>query len=157
MRVDFTQPQEVLAARQRLEQGVQKIASAAVAVAELQKTLAAEQVVVEEAKAATMVLIQHIGQEKALVDEAVESSREDEAQAAVIQAEAAALQTECSADLAAAEPVIQQAEAALNSLDKASLGELKSFGSPSEDVVNVLAACMVLCAPQGNIPKVTSG
>lgn len=49
--------------------------------------------------------------------------------------------------------VMQEAEAALNSLDKASLGELKSFGSPAAEIVQVLAACMVLCASGGNIPK----
>lgn len=48
---------------------------------------------------------------------------------------------------------MQEAEAALNSLDKASLGEMKSFGSPAAEIVQVLAACMVLCAPGGNIPK----
>ena len=48
---------------------------------------------------------------------------------------------------------MQEAEAALNSLDKASLGELKSFGSPASEIVQVLAACMVLCASGGNIPK----
>lgn len=60
---------------------------------------------------------------------------------------------ECSRDLAAAEPVIQEAEAALNSLEKSSLGELKSFGSPAAEIVQVLAACMVLCASGGSIPK----
>jgi len=63
------------------------------------------------------------------------------------------LQDECARDLAAAEPIIAEAEAALNSLDKASLGELKSFGSPAAEIVQVLAACMVLCASSGNIPK----
>ena len=59
---------------------------------------------------------------------------------------------QCTADLAAAEPVIAEAEAALNSLDKASLGELKSFGSPAAEVVQAsdffwLAAPFVcLCA-----------
>ena len=48
---------------------------------------------------------------------------------------------------------MQEAEAALNSLDKASLGELKSFGSPAAEIVQVLAACMVLCASGGIIPK----
>ena len=47
---------------------------------------------------------------------------------------------------------LQEAEAALNSLDKASLGELKSFGSPAAEIVQVLAACMVLCCG-GTIPK----
>ena len=70
------------------------------------------------------------------------------------QADVTAFQDECSRDLAAAEPIIAEAEAALNSLDKASLGELKSFGSPAAEVVNVVSACMVLTAPCGKIPKV---
>ena len=70
------------------------------------------------------------------------------------QAEVTAFQNECSRDLEAAEPVIAEAEAALNSLDKASLGELKSFGSPAAEVVSVVSACMVLTAPGGKIPKV---
>ena len=67
-----------------------------------------------------------------------------------------AFQDECSHDLEAAEPIIREAEAALNSLDKASLGELKSFGSPAAEVINVVSACMVLTAPGGKIPKVGS-
>lgn len=39
--------------------------------------------------------------------------------------------------LLAAEPIIAEAEAALNSLDKGSLGELKSFGSPAAEIVQV--------------------
>ena len=69
------------------------------------------------------------------------------------QAEVTAFQEECSKDLEAAEPIIAQAEAALNSLDKASLGELKSFGSPAAEVVAVVSAVMVLAAPGGKIPK----
>ena len=72
----------------------------------------------------------------------------------VTQAEVTAFQDECTRDLAVAEPVILEAEAALNSLDKASLGELKSFGSPAADVVAVVSACMILTAPGGKIPKV---
>lgn len=49
----------------------------------------------------------------------------------------AAAQAECAADLAAAEPVIAAAEAALSSLDKAALGELKSFSNPAAEVVQV--------------------
>lgn len=82
-------------------------------------------------------MIVSIGQEKAVVDEAVESSRDDENQCAALQSEVQAFQAECEKDLEAAEPVIQEAEAALNSLDKASLGELKSFGSPAAEVVQV--------------------
>lgn len=144
---------ELTVAKERLESGVDKIAQASRAVEDLQHNLQQEQVIVEEKKAATQALIESIGQEKAVVDEAVEAGREDEEAAAKLSAEVSAFQAECAQDLAAAEPIIAEAEAALNSLDKASLGELKSFGSPATEIVQVLAACMVLCAPGGAIPR----
>ena len=54
-------------------------------VADLQINLKTEQEVVEEKKARTSALIESIGQEKAVVDEAVESSRADEEAAAALQ------------------------------------------------------------------------
>lgn len=183
-------------------------------VADLQVNLKQEQIIVEEKKAKTGALIETIGQEKAVVDEAVEAGREDEEAAAklqvseavqqypvvfihivlmtytscmqtpasllfvvlahfvpracikvdkqisrccvCVQSEVTAFAEECTRDLAAAEPVIKEAEAALNSLDKGSLGELKSFGSPAAEVVQVVSACIVLTAPGGKIPKVSS-
>jgi len=57
-------------------------------VADLQVALREEQVIVEEKKAATDELIVSIGREKAVVDEAVESSREDEDAASKLQVSA---------------------------------------------------------------------
>jgi Microtubule-binding stalk of dynein motor len=74
----------------------------------------------------------------------------------IMQHDVALFQAECARDLAVAEPIITAAEKALNSLDKASLGELKSFASPSAEIVAVLAACIILTAPNGKIPKVFS-
>ena len=54
-------------------------------VADLQVNLKAEVEVVEEKKTRTLALIESIGQEKATVDEAVESSRADEEDAAKLQ------------------------------------------------------------------------
>ena len=73
----------------------------------------------------------------------------------LVQSEVTAFAEECGRELAAAEPIIKEAEAALNSLDKGSLGELKSFGSPAAEVVQVVSACIVLTAPGGKIPKVS--
>ena len=53
--------------------------------ADLQVNLKAEVEIVEEKKARTQALIESIGQEKATVDEAVESSRADEEDAAKLQ------------------------------------------------------------------------
>ena len=102
------------------------------------------QIIVEEKKAATDNLIASIGREKAVVDEAVEAGRGDEEAAAALQVtgigreggvrqpiqpwlkeyripfppalqtEVQNFQKECTQDLSAAEPVIAEAEAALN-------------------------------------------
>jgi hypothetical protein len=144
---------DLSAARQRLEGGVAKIAAAGAQVADLKAALEVEMAVVAEKKQATDRLIESIGRERATVDEAVEASRGDEEAAAELQAEVQRTQSDCARDLAAAEPVIAAAEAALNSLDKASLGELKSFGSPAAEVVQVVAACMVLTSPGGKAPR----
>jgi hypothetical protein len=132
---------------------VDKISSAAAAVAQLRGALLAEQVVVEQKKAATQALIESIGREKAAADDAVAASRGDEEAAGALAAAVAAAQAECAADLAAAEPVIRAAEAALNSLDKGALGELRSFSAPAPEVVAVVASCMVLTAPGGALPR----
>ena len=139
--------------RERLESGVDKIAQASAQVADLQVNLKEEQIIVEEKKAQTGALIVSIGQEKAVVDDAVEAGRGDEEACAALAEEVKAFQAECAKDLEAAEPVIAEATAALNSLDKASLGELKSFGSPAAEVVQVVSSCMVLTAKGGKIPK----
>jgi hypothetical protein len=52
-------------------------------------------------------------------------------------------QADCERDMAAAEPVIQAAIEALNSLDKKSLTELKALSSPPAGVDDVTAGVMV--------------
>ena len=54
-------------------------------VADLQTNLKQEQIIVEEKKTKTQALIETIGQEKAVVDQAVEAGREDEEAAAKLQ------------------------------------------------------------------------
>ena len=63
---------------------------------------------------------------------------------------------ECIKDLEAAELIIREVEAALNSLDKESFDELKRLQYPAAEVVQAVSACIVLTAPGGKIPKVSS-
>lgn len=77
--------EELLGAKARLESGVEKIMQASAQVSDLQKSLKEEQIIVEEKKSKTDALIVSIGQEKAVVDEAVESGREDEEACAKLQ------------------------------------------------------------------------
>lgn len=73
----------------------------------LQQHLEEETLVVADKQRVTEELIASIGQEKAKVDAEVEASRSDEEEAAALQREVEAFQTECAADLAAAEPIIK--------------------------------------------------
>lgn len=71
----------------------------------------------------------------------------------MIAEEVSKKQKDCEEDLLKAEPALLAAQEALNTLNKANLTELKSFGSPPGAVTNVTAAVMVLLAPNGKIPK----
>jgi len=71
----------------------------------------------------------------------------------MIAEEVSKKQRDCEADLMKAEPALLAAQEALNTLNKANLTELKSFGSPPGAVTNVTAAVMVLLAPAGKVPK----
>ena len=137
----------------RLERGVQKISEANKQVEQLQENLKQEQEVVEEKKANTEALIESIGKEKSQVAEAMESSKQEEEETSKIQEEVKAQQEECDRELKKAEPKLEQAYSALTELDKKSLDELSKLGSPPSEVAQVVAACMVLTAPGGKVPK----
>ncbi len=70
-----------------------------------------------------------------------------------INKEVSAKQKDCEEDLKKAEPALAAAQQALNTLNKANLTELKSFGSPPPAVINVTAAVMVLLSTNGKIPR----
>lgn len=82
-----------------------------------------------------------------------EIADEEERKVAKINADVSAKQKSCETDLAKAEPALAAAAAALNTLNKANLTELKSFGKPPPIVVSVAAAVMCLSAPHDKIPK----
>ncbi|MGH0142545.1 UNVERIFIED_CONTAM: hypothetical protein FKN15_019724 [Acipenser sinensis] len=77
----------------------------------------------------------------------------EEQKVAAIQAEVSAKQKDCEDDLSKAEPALVAATAALNTLNKVNLTELKTFPNPPIAVTNVSAAVMALMAPRGKVPK----
>ena len=87
-----------------------------------------------------------VGKEKEIADG-------EEKKVEKINIEVSKKQRDCETDLAKAEPALKAAAAALDTLNKANLTELKSFGKPPPAVVNVTAAVMALLAPANKIPK----
>lgn len=87
-----------------------------------------------------------VGKEKEIADA-------EEKKVEKINIEVSKKQRDCETDLAKAEPALKAAAAALDTLNKANLTELKSFGKPPPAVVNVTGAVMALLAPANKIPK----
>lgn len=124
----------------------------------MQNQLREEKVVVEQKKSETDALLVQVGQESAIADEQAEVAAIEQEKVGAVQMEVSEYATQCQADLAAAEPAIQKAEAALKVLDKASLTELKSLSTPPKEVLSVTAAVMYMLAKKGaNLKKLDVG
>uniref|UniRef100_A0A096MH56 Dynein axonemal heavy chain 17 n=1 Tax=Poecilia formosa TaxID=48698 RepID=A0A096MH56_POEFO len=144
---------DLTAKMERLENGLQKLSSTSAQVDDLKAKLAAQEVELKQKNEDTDKLIQEVGIETEKVTKEKAVADEEEQKVAAIAVVVSGKQRDCEEDLAKAEPALQAAQDALNTLNKNNLTELKSFGSPVAAVTNVTAAVMVLMAPGGKVPK----
>ncbi|NWT20166.1 DYH9 protein, partial [Vireo altiloquus] len=144
---------ELKAKMERLENGLEKLKSTSAQVDELKARLAAQEVELKQKNEDADKLIRVVGVETEKVSRKKAVADEEERKVALIAREVEQKQKDCEEDLAKAEPALAAAQAALNTLNKTNLTELRSFGSPPSAVSNVTAAVMVLTAPGGRIPK----
>ncbi|KFQ91060.1 Dynein heavy chain 9, axonemal, partial [Nipponia nippon] len=144
---------DLKAKMERLENGLKKLNSTSAQVDELKAKLAAQEVELKQKNDDADKLIQVVGVETEKVSREKAIADEEEQKVALITQEVEQQQKDCEEDLAKAEPALAAAQAALNTLNKKNLTELRSFGSPPSAVSNVTAAVMVLMAPGGKIPK----
>ncbi|NWI20364.1 DYH9 protein, partial [Crypturellus soui] len=144
---------DLTAKMERLENGLQKLNSTSTQVDDLKAKLAAQEVELKQKNDDADKLIQVVGVETEKVSREKAVADEEEHKVALITQEVQQKQKDCEEDLAKAEPALAAAQAALNTLNKTNLTELRSFGSPPSAVSNVTAAVMVLMAPSGKIPK----
>ena len=120
---------------------------------DLKEKLAAQEVELKQKKEDADILIQRVGVEQEKVGKEKEVADGEEKKVAKINEDVSKKQRDCERDLAKAEPALKAAGEALNTLNKANLTELKSFGKPPPIVVNVVAAVMVLTSPSNKISK----
>ncbi|XP_009290539.2 dynein axonemal heavy chain 11 isoform X1 [Danio rerio] len=137
----------------RLQSGLQKIKSTASQVEDLTVKLNSQEVELTMKNQAAEALMARIGLQTERVSQKREDADLEEQKVAAMQAEVSRRLKECEKDLAKAEPALDAATAALQTLNKVNLTELKTFPNPPEAVINVTAAVMVLLAPRGQIPK----
>ncbi|CAH1116455.1 unnamed protein product [Phaedon cochleariae] len=138
---------------ERLENGITKLASTSLEVDGLKEVLAVQEVVLGEKNEAASKLIAVLSAENEKVAKEQEIASEEEAKVKVIEEDVTIKAKTCQDDLMKAEPALIAAQAALNTLNKNNLTELKSFGTPPDAVVIVCAAVLVLFSKKGKIPK----
>ncbi|XP_022380343.1 dynein heavy chain 9, axonemal [Enhydra lutris kenyoni] len=137
----------------RLENGLLKLHSTSAQVDGLKARLAAQEGELRQKNEDADKLIQVVGVETDKVSREKAMADEEEQRVALIMLEVKQKQKDCEEDLAKAEPALTAAQAALNTLNKTNLTELKSFGAPPPAVSNVTAAVMTLTARGGCVPK----
>uniref|UniRef100_F7AU91 AAA+ ATPase domain-containing protein n=1 Tax=Ciona intestinalis TaxID=7719 RepID=F7AU91_CIOIN len=120
---------------------------------DLKAKLAAQEIELKQKNDDADKLIQVVGVETEKVSKEKAVADFEEEKVTAIEVEVSKKRSDCESDLAKAEPALIAAQAALDTLNKNNLTELKSFGSPPGAVVNVVSAVMVLMAPGGKIPK----
>uniref|UniRef100_A0A667HA36 Dynein axonemal heavy chain 9 n=1 Tax=Lynx canadensis TaxID=61383 RepID=A0A667HA36_LYNCA len=144
---------ELRSKTERLENGLLKLHSTSAQVDDLKAKLATQEVEVRHKNEDADKLIRVVGIETDKVSREKAIADEEERKVALIMQEVKQKQKDCEDDLAKAEPALTAAQAALNTLNKTNLTELKSFGTPPLAVSNVTAAVMTLIAPGGKVPK----
>ncbi|XP_068157565.1 LOW QUALITY PROTEIN: dynein beta chain, ciliary [Drosophila tropicalis] len=137
----------------RLQSGMAKLAECARQVDTLKHQLAIQEVQLAAKNAAADKLIVIVSAESEKVKRERFIASEEEKRVRIIEEDVSIKTKMCEEDLRQAEPALVAAQAALNTLNKNNLTELKSFGSPPKAVINVCAAVMVLLATNGKIPK----
>merc|ERR1712048_479575 len=99
---------------------------------------------VEKAKNDTNVLIEQVTKESAIAEQAKSAAMIEEEKTNALAQNAAALKAEADGELSEAMPAMEAAAEAVNCLDKNSIGELKGFGKPPVECIDVCAACAYL-------------
>uniref|UniRef100_A0A2K6TF76 Dynein axonemal heavy chain 11 n=1 Tax=Saimiri boliviensis boliviensis TaxID=39432 RepID=A0A2K6TF76_SAIBB len=144
---------EVSEKKEHLVNGIQKLKTTASQVGDLKARLASQEAELQLKNHDAEALITKIGLQTEKVSREKTIADAEERKVTAIQTEVFQKQRECEADLVKAEPALVAATAALNTLNRVNLSELKAFPNPPIAVTNVTAAVMVLLAPRGRVPK----
>lgn len=138
---------------ERLENGLAKLNSTAAQVDDLKARLATQEVELRVKNEDANRLIERVAIDTEMVNKEKAVANEEEQKVDIIAKRVGEQQRQCLQDLAAAEPALKAALSALDTLNKNNLTELKSFGTPADDIIKVAAACIILLSPSGKPAK----
>ena len=130
----------------RLDSGLQKLKETSESVSKLEEDL---KVMLEDAaikKETAEAKAEVVGKEKAVVDVETAAAQVESQEVAKIAEEVGIKQRDTEADLAKAEPAVEAAMGALNTLDQKELGSCKGMVNPPPGVDDIFSATMCLLA-----------
>lgn len=125
----------------RLERGLAIMHDVQEGVADLKRDLQITLQQVDEKKISTEELIKQVTVAQAAATVEREAARQEQSKCEALAAEAQRMKTEADNELQEALPAMEKAKAAVDCLDKASITELKTFGKPAQECIDVVAAC----------------
>jgi len=138
----------------RLQGGLDKLQGTAKAVGELEEFLKVKAVEVEQAIASAEALSEKVGIEKQICGKEGAEAAVTKERCLGVQTEVMQFQADCERDLAAALPAVAKAMAALDTINKKDLGELKSLKKPPSGIDDVTGAVLCLLASsETGVPK----
>ncbi|KAM6412695.1 LOW QUALITY PROTEIN: dynein axonemal heavy chain 11 [Pluvialis apricaria] len=146
---------EMLGNMEYLVNDMQKLKAADFQVEDLKSKLASQEAELQLRNQDAEALIAKIGfqTEKVSQEEAIADAEEQKVSLIPPFREVYLRQKECEDDLVKVEPALVSATAALNTLNKVNLTQLKTFKNTPMAVINVIAAVRVLLAYKGKVPK----
>ena len=124
---------------ERLERGLAIMEQVQSKVEGLKEDLKITMVQVDEKKAATAVLIEQVTKASAIAAEEKAAADVEAEKTSKLAADAAELQAQADGELSEAMPAMKAAAEAVDCLDKSSIGELKGFGKPPPECIDVCA------------------
>ena len=142
----------------RLENGLLKLKETSESVEQIEADLKVSLEAAEEKKTTAEGIAEDVKKNKANVETETEKANKIATEADTIAKSAAKTQAEADEALAEAEPAVQQAEAALDSLNEKELGECRGMQKPPTGVDDVFCAvqCLLAGVNQG-IPITKAG
>jgi len=137
----------------QLESGLQKLNKTEEDVLLLGVRLQEEAIVVEEKKTSTLALLEKVGKETSLVEVERGAAQIENEKASAEREESTKIRTKCDSELEKAEPLVLQALAALDVLNKDAIGELKGFSTPPSGIEDVVSCVIYLMSPHDKLAK----
>jgi dynein heavy chain len=134
------------AAQARLIAGIQKLVECGETVAKLEVEVADMVVKAEEKAKVSEGIATVVNKEKAIVEVENAAAEEEAEKVAVIQVNVTQQAADAERDLAMAEPAVEKAMAALDTLDEKSLSQCKTMQKPPPGVDDVFSAVCTLLA-----------